>query len=97
MTLVLAFVYRVGFCRVLGSINVEIAYHLEHTLYLLTSIKDATRLVAENGFDSRLVCAGIMVKFGTGTGLCLRVLRFCPLIIIPTALHIRSLFINDAV
>lgn len=46
----------------------EIAYHLEHILYLLTSIKDATRFIAENGFDSRLVCAGILEKRGTGTG-----------------------------
>jgi hypothetical protein len=50
MSFVLAFVYRVDFCLVLGSINMEIAYHLDHTLYLLTSIKDATRLIAENGF-----------------------------------------------
>ena len=93
----MAFVYGVGFCRVLGSINMEIAYRLEHTLYLLTSIKDTTRLIAENGFDSRLVCAGIPVKYDTGTGL-LRVLRFCPLINISTALRIHSLFIiNDAV
>jgi hypothetical protein len=47
----------------------EIAYYLEHTLYLLTSIKDATRLIAENGFDSRLVCEGILMKCGCGTGL----------------------------
>jgi hypothetical protein len=35
ISLVLAFVYRVVFGRVLGSINMEIAYHLEHTMYLL--------------------------------------------------------------
>jgi len=69
ITFVFAFMYWVGFCRVLGSINMEISYHLEHILYVLTSIKDATRLIAENGFDSRLVCAGILVKCGTGAGL----------------------------
>jgi hypothetical protein len=95
-TLVLAFVYRVSFCRVLGSINMEIAYHLEHTPYLLTPIKDATRLIAENGFDSMLVCAGILVKCGTGTGL------FQSTSGLSSYYHsysapIYSLFINDAV
>jgi hypothetical protein len=74
----------------------EIAYHLEHTLYLLTSIKDATRIIAENGFDSRLVCAGIIVKCGTGTGI------FQSTSVLPTHYHsysapIHSVFINDAV